>query len=34
MNRKHKRLIVVGDRVLVKTEEGDQRRLTQHRKAD
>ena len=25
MNRKHKRLIVVGDRVLVKTEEGDQR---------
>lgn len=25
MNRKHKRLLVVGDRVLVKTEEGDQR---------
>jgi chaperonin GroES len=25
MNRKHKRLIVVGDRVLVKTEDGDQR---------
>ncbi len=25
MNRKQKRLIVVGDRVLVKTEEGDQR---------